>query len=175
MIAHIADVFSIRQMVASDIPLLMDMTAIGGHFIEPDYFETALKEQEDGKRIVLLACDGAKLVGYVHLNFFPQYAPFLRLSIPEIQDLFVHPDARRQGIGQSLVRACEDVAKERGATDIGIGVGVSGQFGTAQRLYAQLGYIPDGAGAVFERIPISTGDVRPIDNRVCLMLMKPLS
>lgn len=165
---------SIRQMVQSDIPTLLDMTGTGAHFIEPDYFETALKEQQDGKRIVLLGFSCDKLVGYVHLNFFPQYAPFLRLNIPEIQDLFVHPDARRQGIGRSLIKACEDIAKERDATDIGIGVGVTGSFGAAQRLYTQLGYVPDGAGAVFERIPVSTGDVRPIDNRMCLMLVKSL-
>ena len=165
---------SIRQMVQSDIPVLMDMTYSGGHFIEPDYFETALQEQMDNKRIVFLACYDDKVIGYVHLNFYPQYAPFLRLEIPEIQDLFVHPDARRQGVGECLVAACEAEAIKRRLSDIGIGVGVTGNFGAAQRLYTHLGYMPDGAGAVFDRIPVSMGDVRPIDNRVCLMLIKSL-
>ncbi len=169
---------SIRQMTEPDIPVLVALASAGGHFIESDYFETAFQEQTDNKRIVLLAHAGDgvgdRLVGYVHLNFFPQYAPFLRLGIPEIQDLFVHPDARRQGVGEQFIHACERAAAERGATDIGIGVGVTGEFGSAQRLYTRLGYIPDGAGAVFERIPVSTGDVRPIDDRLCLMLFKSL-
>ena len=165
---------SIRMCDPSDIPRLYAVCASGGHDVDPVYFETALAEQTDQKRWVFLAFSGDMLAGYAHVNFFPQYAPFLRLAIPEIQDVFVHPDFRRQGVGEALIAACESSVRQRGRDTIGIGVGVSGRFGTAQRLYVRLGYLPDGAGAVFDRIPATSGDVRPIDDRLCLMLIKSL-
>lgn len=159
-----------RILTAGDIPALDALTA--GHIAESGYFAESLTEQEAGKRQVLLCFRGETLAGYAHLNFFPKYAPFHRLGIPEIQDLFVHPDFRRQGVGEALVKACEDAARRAGKTEVGIGVGVAGNFGPAQRLYVRLGYVPDGAGVVFDREGVSGGEMRPIDDRLCLMLVK---
>lgn len=163
---------SIRMCDSVDIPQLYAVCESGGHETDPLYFETALAEQADQKRWVFLAFLGETLAGYAHVNFFPQYAPFLRLAIPEIQDVFVHPEFRRQGVGAALIAACESSVRQRGNDTIGIGVGVSGRFGAAQRLYIRLGYLPDGAGAVFDRTPVTSGDVRPIDDRLCLMLIR---
>ena len=162
----------ITLMQVDDIPLLH--AAAGSHVMESDYFATAFGEQTEGKRLVLIARRNGVICGYVHLNFFPRYTLFRRLSIPEFQDLYVLPEFRRGGVARALISACEQLARECGATDIGLGVGVGGDFGPAQRLYVQCGYVPDGFGAVFERAPISVGEVRPIDDRVCLMLLKPL-
>jgi GNAT superfamily N-acetyltransferase len=96
-------------------------------------------------------------------------------NIPEIQDLFVNPDYRRQGVGENLILACEKAAKEHGAENIGIGVGVAGDYGSAQRLYIRMGYMPDGAGVVFDRQKVQSGDIRPIDDRLCLMVAKILT
>lgn len=171
MVMHL----SIRICEAGDIPALKHLTFSGKHSVEPDYFETAFQEQADQKRLVFLAFVEDELVGYTHLNFYPQYAAFARLKIPEIQDIFIHPDHRRKGLGAHLLSACEAEAKERGHTEIGIGVGVSGNFGAAQRLYHRMGYMPDGAGAVFDRHPVQSGDIRPIDDRLCLMLVKTIN
>jgi GNAT superfamily N-acetyltransferase len=168
------DGIHIRLCEEADIPHLAQLAQDGHHQTEPDYFETAYKEQCEAFRIVFLAVVNGHLAGYVHLNFRPLYTPFVRLAIPEIQDLFVHPDFRRQGIGEHLIAACEGHTRAMGKSDIGIGVGVVGDFGAAQRLYTRLGYRPDGAGAVFERVPVKTGEVRPLDDRLCLMLLKNL-
>lgn len=166
---------SIRICEKSDIPVLNDFVISGKHSVEDAYFETAFQEQLDGKRFIFLVFQNEGLVGYAHLNLHPQYTPFARLNIPEIQDIIVHPNARRQGIGEQLILTCEEKAKSLFATDIGIGVGVSGSFGSAQRLYHRLGYAPDGNGAVFERIPVQSGDIRAIDDRLCLMLIKSIN
>lgn len=170
MVMHL----SIRMCESSDIPALKELTQSGHHIIEPNYFETAFQEQNDSKRIVFLAFVSDVLVGYTHLNFYPQYSAFQKFKIPEIQDIFIHPDLRRQGLGAHLINACEKEAMTQGHTEIGIGVGVLSNFGPAQRLYHRMGYIPDGNGAVFERQPIQQGDIRPIDDRICLMLVKQL-
>ena len=165
---------SIHLCELGNIPALNQFAIDAHHSIEDLYFETAFQEQADQKRLIFLAFLNDDLVGYAHLNFFPQYAPFLRLGIPEIQDIVVHPNARRQGVGEALVKACEAEAKARSMTEVGIGVGVTSNFGSAQRLYSRMGYIPDGNGAVFDRIPIQNGDIRPVDDRLCLMLIKQL-
>lgn len=158
----------IKLCTKNDIALLTSWDEVG-------YFEEAFEEQEDGKRLILLAFIDGTLTGYVHLNRFPKYAPFRRLGISEIQDLFVIPAFRRQGIGEKLVSACEQYAVSDGATELGIGVGVAGNFGAAQRLYMRMGYIPDGAGVVFDREPMTEGAMKPVDDRMCLMLLKTLS
>jgi GNAT superfamily N-acetyltransferase len=60
--------------------------------------------------------------------------------------LNVLPDYRKQGIGTKLIEACEQAEKEQGRALIGLGVGLTADYGNAQRLYIHLGYIPDGRG-----------------------------
>ncbi|MFA7276091.1 MAG: GNAT family N-acetyltransferase [Pseudobdellovibrionaceae bacterium] len=166
---------TVKILAFEDISALNSCIETGGHSTEDNYFTRSLSEQESGKRVVFAAWSGAgRVQGYVHLNFNPLYRPFARLGLPEIQDLFVHPDFRRQGLGGHLVEACERHARGIGTSEIGIGVGITPEFGSAQRLYARLGYIPDGAGVVFEREGIRSGEVRPLDDRLCLMLTKTL-
>ena len=107
---------SIRQCESGDISDLNQFVKSAAHLIENQYFESAFKEQLDNKRIIFLAFVDNVLAGYVHLNFHPLYAPFSRLNIPEIQDLFVLADYRRQGIGAMLIRAFEARAQTYGCT-----------------------------------------------------------
>lgn len=165
---------SIKIFSPVDIPALYALTTSGQHSTEDAYFEQAILEQEAGKRVVFLLEDAGELAAYVHYNRFPKYTPFRRFEIPEIQDLFVHPMKRRQGLGAKLIAACEAQARADGHEEIGIGVGVMASFGSAQRLYTALGYRPDGAGVVFEREPVQEGEIRPLDDRLCLMLVKSL-
>ena len=74
------------------------------------------------------------------------YTYFWQRSIPEIADLNVVTVYRRQGIGSTLVKACETWSKERGRSLIGISVVQSDEYAAAQRLYPALGFSPDGHG-----------------------------
>lgn len=141
---------------------------------EANYFERCLAEARDGNRAVLIMEDGGKPVGYVQLIWQPVYQPFRRLGIPEIQDLNVVPAARRQGFGEKMVDACERMAKARGHTSVGIGVGLHASFGAAQRLYVRKGYMPDGAGVAYDDESVTAHDVRPIDDLLTLKLVKDL-
>lgn len=163
----------IRVMQSADVVLLSGFAK--GHVAEADYFFQSLEEQSDGKRVVFLAFCSGNLAGYVHYNRFPQYQPFRSLEFPEIQDLYVDPSVRRQGIARALITACEDLARQDGKSEIGIGVGIGKEFGPAQNLYGRCGYIPDGAGAVFERESVTSGDLKPVDERLCLMMVKVLA
>lgn len=162
--------FIIREATFADLVALQALGNAG----MPGYFERCFEEQREGRRDILVAVQAEQITGYVFLNYQPRYKPFRRLGIPEIQDLFVRSEARRRGVGEALVQACEARARAKGCSDMGIAVGLHAGFGSAQRLYARLGYIPDGAGIMYDREAVHMGDMRIIDDDLTLMMLKPL-
>lgn len=160
----------IRDAQAADIAALEAL----GNPSPAGYFARCFAEQETGQRFILVAEIAGEIAGYVFLNMHPRYQMFRRLGIPEIQDLYVTSAARRQGVGAALVQFCEERARARDVTQMGIAVGLHAGFGAAQRLYARLGYVPDGAGVMYDRAPVHVGDMRIIDDDLTLMLVKDL-
>lgn len=166
---------TIRLAGDKDTDLLEKMMAGTGRHKEAGYFTRCLEEQAQGRREVCIAeGEGGDAAGYVMLNWRPQYALYRKLQIPEIQDLNVIPAARRQGVGRALIAHCESRAREKGCTQIGISVGLYAGFGPAQRLYAKLGYEPDGCGVTYDREYVSPGEIRPVDDNLALMMVKSL-
>jgi GNAT superfamily N-acetyltransferase len=149
---------------------------------EKDYFERCLLEQEEGKRVLLIAARAERLIGYAQLIWKPLYATYRRLDIPEIQDLNVIPEERGQGTGSKLIDACEALVREMGKPEIGISVGLNQRYGAAQRLYVKKGYVPDGAGVCYDEVPVRAGEMRLIpfhsitspDDLLTLKLVKTL-
>lgn len=138
------------------------------------HFKRHLEHQEQGKRQLLIASLDGQDAGYCVLNWYPKYAMFRRLNIPEVQELHVLPEMRRNGVARALIAYCEDWARKQNYDTMGIGVGLTASFGPAQRLYTMLGYIPDGAGVNYDRLPVTPGEFRPIDDQLCLMMTKGL-
>ncbi len=144
-------------------------------FYKPEgYYQQCVAEQEEGKRLLLGANLDGSLVGYCMLNWKPKYHFFRKFGIPEIQDLNVIPEARRKGVATSLITYCEGLARTKGIEQMGIGVGLLSDYGPAQRLYARLGYMPDGCGVTYDRETVSHGEIRSIDDDLCLMMVKDL-
>jgi ribosomal protein S18 acetylase RimI-like enzyme len=108
---------------------------------------------------------------YAVLNSKPAYHLYQRLGIAEIQDIYVMPDYRRQGLASKLIHHCETQAE---GDMVGISVPVSPQFGAAQRLYHKLGYAPDGNGVTYERHAIEHNATVKLNDDLCLMLVKEL-
>lgn len=172
--------FEIRPATTADIPQLESIAVQMKAHHEAGYFARCLQEQADGARGLFIAvapgqaAQGGYAQGYAQLIWSPVYAPFRRLNIPEIQDVCVVPDARRQGLGEALVRYCEAAARRAGRTDIGLGVGLHAGFGAAQRLYVRLGYMPDGFGAVYDEITVPAGEMRAVDDLLSIKLTRIL-
>lgn len=165
---------AIRQAEEADLLLLEDIASKMGTRHEAGYFERCLSEQKAGNRLIFLAQMQGKALAYAQLNWKPVYAGFSRFGIPEIQDLNVVPDARRQGLGAFLIDYCEGMARKAGKAEIGISVSVSPRFGAAQRLYMKRGYVPDGAGAAYDDMSVAAGEVRPIDDLLTLKCLRTL-
>ncbi|MCJ8145072.1 GNAT family N-acetyltransferase [Ancylobacter sp. A5.8] len=102
-----------------------------------------------GERVLLVAREGGEIVGTVQLVFAPENQPHRG----DVAKMLVARRARRQGLGEALMRAVEQVAREAGLTllmlDTTTGL-------AADRLYRRLGWtvfgevpghalMPDGA------------------------------
>jgi GNAT superfamily N-acetyltransferase len=95
-------------------------------------------------RILLVAEDEDKIIGTVQVVFAPQPNQPHRADISK---MLVHSSARRQGLGEALMRAAEDAARTAGKTVLVLDT-VTGT--PAYRLYARLGWsvvgeVPDFA------------------------------
>ena len=137
-----------------------------------DIYEAYLLEKSNNQRTIIVAKEDGKFCGYVTIKWKSDYSSFEQQSIPEIADLNVLPSYQKKGIGTQLIRACEKMASERGLTNIGIGVGMTADYGNAQRLYVQLGYVTDGQGLHCQNLPVSYGYKVLVDDDLVIYLIK---
>lgn len=154
--------------------IVLAFKQIGWHKPKSIY-ETYLEEQSSGVRSALVARVNGKFCGYVTIKWITDYPLFAENNIPEIADLNVLPDYRKQGIGTKLIGAFEQAAKEQGRALIGLGVGLTADYGSAQRLYIHLGYIPDGKGVHYKCQAVKYSELVPVDDDLILYLIKNLT
>ena len=165
---------SIRSAGVDDLEILKEIVSQMGGAKDEDYFELSLESQARGEREIFVAeIDGAA-IGYCMLSWAPKYAFYKTMGYPEIQDLNVLPEFRRRGFARAMIAHCEDLARENGKDSMGISVGLTSDYGAAQRLYVSLGYVPDGYGVTYDRKPVKRAEFRPVDDDLCLMMIKDL-
>lgn len=155
-------------------PVSAAFEAAGWRNKRPTLFERYLAEQADGRRTVLLALLGGEVAGYLTIDWEPAYPPFRRGGIPEIQDFNVLPPLRRRGIGGRLMDEAERRIGTR-ASVAGIGVGMTGDYGAAQRMYVEREYVPDGRGLWYKDRYVSPGERMTADDDLVLYLTKRLT
>ena len=81
----------------------------------------------------LVAWDGDDPIAHAHIAWTRT-----RLGVPEIQDVFVREDRRREGIGEELMRVSERAVAARGHSRVSLSHGIGDA--RAKALYAKLGY-----------------------------------
>jgi GNAT superfamily N-acetyltransferase len=165
--------FSIRLLETRDIAPIAAAFAELGWDKPASQYEKYLSEQEAGARVVLVAFLNGEFVGYVTLVWRSHYPAFREENIPEIVDFNVLPHFRRQGIGTRLMDEAERrVAKA--SPVVGIGVGMTADYGSAQRMYVKSGYIPDGRGLFSHEAPVQYGKTIPVDDDLVLYFTKTI-
>jgi GNAT superfamily N-acetyltransferase len=132
-----------------------------------------LQEQEAGKRVVFIAFSNGIFAGYVTILWESVYEPFLEAEIPEVVDFNVLPKFQRKGIGTKLMDAAEKRVAKRSSI-VGIGVGLTSDYGAAQNLYIQRGYIVDGRGISWKGKLCQYGDQVIVDDGLALYFTKQL-
>lgn len=164
----------ISQLNESDIEQITSSFKDIGWNKPKSLYEAYILEQVDNKRYILVAKQNEKFCGYVTLKWDSGYLYFNRQGIPEISDLNVLPNYRNQGLGSRLIEVCETMAREKKYKYIGLGVGMTADYGNAQRLYVKLGYVPDGNGLHYKNIPVSYGEEVMVDDDLVIYLIKKL-
>ena len=164
----------IYQASHDDLTTLWDISIALKQGKMQGYYERCLERQESGDLALYVMASTGQAVGYAVLNWQPKYPMFKALGIAEIQDLNVLLNYRRRGFATQMIAHCEAVARDKGHEEIGIGVGMNRSFGAAQRLYVQLGYVPDGQGVNYDRKVMEESEFRPNDDQLCLMMVKEL-
>ena len=72
-----------------------------------------------------------------------------------------------------LLKTAEDKASDYNKC-IGIGVGLTPDYGDAQKLYAKSGYIPDGNGMTYQHQTVKWGVDYKVDDDLVLWFIKNL-
>lgn len=152
--------FFIRQMLESDIGGITETFSRWNKSREQ--YERYWREHREGRRVTLVAMSGERVVGYTNLIWQSDYLPFREAGIPEINDMNVIEAFQKQGIGTALIAEAERIAAAAGKAILGIGFGLTADYGAAQRLYPKLGFVPDGRGAQ----PTPWGDVLFLTKRL---------
>ena len=130
------------------------------------------REQQESIRTVGIIENEKEILGYGSLFLKSEYPHFS--NIPEINDVWIYEEFRGRGLGTQLIAWLEKLAKDKGYREIGIGFGLYADYGSAQKLYFQLGYCPDGHGVTYKYQPTVPGQSYPLDDELILWLKKTL-
>lgn len=158
-----------------------DFTDLETHFGSQSVFKnpiskwvTYLTQQNSGIRSVRVIEIDNQVIGIATLKYISDYPSFKIKKIPEINDLLIAQPFRKQGFGRALISTLEMIAKEKGYKIIGLGVGLYQDYGSAQRLYFKMGYIPDGFGITYQEHFVVPGNKYQVDDELILWLTKHL-
>ena len=125
----------VRDITADDIP------AVAAVQYNPGLHRDRVIEAATGSLRYLLAELDGEVVGFGMLIWSnPQGWPPVG-PVPQMVDLFVRDDIRGKGIGTTLIREMEAIARDRGVRTLYIGVEPEANP-KAYALYQRLGYEP---------------------------------
>lgn len=145
MVYYKDDKIVVRDLQQSDARIFTDEEIAQGWDAEIDKYEMRLKHQAEGKSVSLAAEYDGKPAGYINVYPAADEGAFAGQGLPEIVDFGVLEKYRRHGIGNKLMDVAEQIAGQY-ADRVFLGVGLHSGYGSAQRIYARRGYIPDGSG-----------------------------
>lgn len=166
----------IRPLIEADIPKIISRYSFPWSTPEKTkaLWNTYYQEQENKVRTVAVIEKKGEILGYGSLLRIPECSFFAQRNTPEINAIWIDANHRRKGLGTALIRWIETFATQEGYNEIGIGVGLYRDYGAAQRLYVQLGYVPEGNGITYKGQPAIAGETYPLDDDLCLWMVKCL-
>lgn len=111
-----------------------------GEGAESGYASFLASQLDDDESIVLVAEVDDRIVGYVYAAIEPLSWKELRDECGFIHDLLVADEARRSGVGESLLNQAIEWLREQGMPRVVLGT--AAQNDTAQRLFKRRGFRP---------------------------------
>ena len=164
----------IEPLNDANIRAIVESDGGNGWKHDPTVWAACQRKADAGERVTLVAMQDDKALGYGSLVWRSSYKRFAASGIPEIHDVATAKRFRRMGVAKTIIASLEEIAAKRGRLHVGIGVGLYADYGSAQRLYASLGYAPDGFGATYRGSPVEPGAQYRVDDDFILWLTKAL-
>ena len=135
---------TVRQAVLSDLESVATLLDAYRQFYGRASDVTAaraflLERFNHGESVIIVAFLGSDPVGFTQL--YPSFSSVSLARIFILNDLFVSPDTRKQGVAKKLMHAAAEFAKSLGAVRLSLSTSVSNQ--TAQALYESMGWEKD--------------------------------
>jgi GNAT superfamily N-acetyltransferase len=157
-----AEALVVRRLLAPSAPQLQSLADVlidcveGGasvSFMHPlsmtralAFWQRVADDVSAGGRVLLVAEDASGIVGTVQLVLEqPENQPHRA----DLAKMLVHRRARRRGLGEALMRAAEDTARECGKSLLVLDTA----SGDAERLYARAGWQRVGAIPGYALLP----------------------
>ena len=165
------DRLAIRSMIREDIQALLAAFHAQGWEKPVSILEKYCTEDQSGDRMVFIAEYDGQVAGYTTLMKEAQHGPFAGNGVPYVSDFNVFLPFQRRGIGSRIMDCAEAAAFEK-SVSICLGVGLHPGYGTAQRMYAKRGYIPDGSGVWYLNSLLAEGAPCFNDDDLVLYLSK---
>jgi GNAT superfamily N-acetyltransferase/NTP pyrophosphatase (non-canonical NTP hydrolase) len=163
--------FSSTPLHLENIATITKAFSLIGWNKPPSLYEKYLHEQQNGERFIWLAWDKEEFMGYVTLLIHSEYTSFRTDKIPEIVDLNVLPNYRERGVATYLLGLAENKASEY-SNLVGICVGLTADYGNAQKLYVNMGYTPEGKGIIYDGRSLEYGSKVTLDDELVLPMTK---
>lgn len=174
MIYYQDEHLTIRPMTQADAQPLCDAyNAQGWHDDVSDYLRR-LQDQAEGRCTALIAEWDGQVAGNVYLYLNAQEGPFKDKGWPIIVNFGVLQKFQRRGVGSRLMDVAEQLAAQHADT-VCLGVGLSREYGAAQRIYVRRGYVPDGSGVWYRDVQcVQYETVCTVDDDLVLYMSKDL-
>lgn len=163
----------IRNLIEEDCKIIFDAFTSQNWNKPIERYQRYFREQQEGKRNILVASIDGKFAGYLTILWSSEYPYFKENVIPVIQDLNVLIEFRKKGVATKLMEYAENIISKEFNT-VGIGVGLTSDYGNAQRLYIRRGYLPDGKGISQNEKQLNWGDKIIVDDDLILCFTKQL-
>ena len=163
----------VRNMTAPDAWTIAEGEIEQGWNASAAKYEARLRDHARGKAIALTAEYCGRVAGYISVYLQARSGPYQGKGIPEIVDFGVLEKFRCRGIGSVLMDEAERIAAET-SNRVCLGVGLYCSYGSAQRMYARRGYIPDGSGIWYGDKPVDPYENYCVDDDLVLYLSKNL-
>ncbi len=141
---------SIRQATLADldavVPLFDAYRQFYGRASDVEAARTFLQARfQHGESIVLLARDGDAAVGFTQL--YPSFSSVSLARIFVLNDLFIHPPARKRGVATELLAAAAEYARSQGAIRLTLSTATTNV--AAQAVYEAAGWQRDAEFYVY--------------------------
>jgi len=107
-----------------------------------------LERLTNAESVIFLAMDGERALGFVQL--YPVFASVALQSLWLLNDIFVDPSARKQGVGERLMKHTEQFALDTNSRGLFLRTATDNQ--PAQQLYEKCGWVRDEKFYRYDRI-----------------------